>query len=90
MNIFACVFLLTLSNSATPWKSRKQCLKAESAQQARLGKKARLDESVGAAEEPAIKRTLSATAETGTTVEMMVLAGLAYLLTLKAMWQALN
>ena len=60
-----------------PPKSRKQCLRAERAQQARVGKKARLYESVAAAEEPAIERTLSATAETGTTAEMMLLAGLA-------------
>ena len=70
-----------------PPKSRKQCLRAERAQQARAGKKARLDESVAAAEEPAIERTSSATAETiertssataetGTTAETMLLAGL--------------
>ena len=60
-----------------PPKSRKQCLRTERAQQARVGKKARLYESVAAAEEPVIERTLSATAETGTTAETMLLACLA-------------
>ena len=47
---FASASFLTLSNSTMPPKSRKQCLEAEKAQQARLGKKASLDESVGAVE----------------------------------------